>query len=70
MQTKRSKAEMGTSRIRVEVGRERERAMFSLSKFQGITGGHNLGGACDHNKAHGLFLFSHQSTKVCWSDMS
>ena len=35
-------------------------SVFSPSKIQGMTGGHSLGGACDHNKAHGLSLFPHQ----------
>ena len=39
-------------------------AVFSLSKIQGMPGGHSLGGACDHNKAHGLFLLPHQR-KFC-----
>ena len=29
-----------------------------------MTGGHSLGGASDHNKAHGLSLFPHQR-KLC-----
>ena len=38
--------------------------MFSANKFLGKTGGHSLGGACDHNKVHGLSLFPHQRNSI------
>ena len=41
-------------------------------KNQGMVGGHNVGGACSHNKAFGLYHSPHQRefcTEGLWTDM-
>ena len=47
-------------------------AVFSPSKFEGMRGGHDLGGVCSHIKTFGYSPFPHQRKsvlKACWADI-